>query len=153
MNFDSDCIEEYESLVAALDWGDVWFKPKIYELDMKNRESPPTKSSIEEAPKVELKALPRHLRYEFLGNGDTLPVIIASDLDEKQVQSLVKVLKRFKRAIGWTIADIIGSLLVFALIKSNSCLIISRVLSSRDAWILLCKRLWRRKLSSGWMLE
>ena len=37
-----------------------------------------------------------------------MPVIIASDLDEQHVQSLVKVLKRFKRAIGWTIADIIG---------------------------------------------
>ena len=74
---------------------------------MKNRESPPVKPSIKEAPKVELKALQSHLRYEFLGNGDTLPVIIASDLDEQQVQILVKVLKRFKRAIGWTIADII----------------------------------------------
>ena len=75
---------------------------------MKNRESPPAKPSIEEAPKLELKDLPPHLRYEFLGNGDTLSVIIASDLDEQQVQSLVKVLKRFKTAIGWTIADIIG---------------------------------------------
>ena len=28
MNFDSDCIEEYESLVAALDRGGVQFKPK-----------------------------------------------------------------------------------------------------------------------------
>ena len=83
MNFDSDCTEEYESLVAALDRGDVRFKPKKYELDMKNRESPPAKPSIEEAPKLELKALPPHLRYNFLGNGDTLPVIIASDLDEQ----------------------------------------------------------------------
>ena len=41
MNFDRDCIEEYESLVADLDQGDVRFKPKKYELDMKNRESPP----------------------------------------------------------------------------------------------------------------
>ena len=79
MNFDSDCIEKYESLVAALDRGDVWFKSKKFELDMKNCESPPAKPSIEEAPKVELKALPPHLRYEFSGNGDTLPVIIASD--------------------------------------------------------------------------
>ena len=75
---------------------------------MNSRKSQPAKLSIEEAPKLELKALPPQLRYEFLGNGDTLPVIIASDLDEQQVQSLVKVLKRFKRAIGWTIADIIG---------------------------------------------
>ena len=37
-----------------------------------------------------------------------MPVIIASDLNEQQVESLVKVLKKFKRAIGWTIADIIG---------------------------------------------
>ena len=108
MNFDSDCIEEYGSLVLAIDHGDVLFKSKKYELDMTNHESPTAKPSIEEAPKLELKALPPHLRYEFLGNGDTLPVIIASDLDEQQVQSLVKVLKRFKRAIGWTIADIIG---------------------------------------------
>ena len=35
-------------------------------------------------------------------------VIIASDLNEQQVESLVKVLKRFKKAIGWTIANIIG---------------------------------------------
>ena len=68
----------------------------------------PAKPSIEEAPKLELKALPPHLRYEFSGNGGTLPVIIASDLNEQQVESLVKVLKRLKRDIGWTITDIIG---------------------------------------------
>ena len=47
MNFDSDCIEKYESLVVALDRGDVRFKSKKYELDMKNCESPPAKPSIE----------------------------------------------------------------------------------------------------------
>ena len=51
LNFDNDCIKEYGSLVAALDRGDVRFKPKKYELDMKNRESSPAKPSIEEAPK------------------------------------------------------------------------------------------------------
>ena len=75
---------------------------------MKNRESPPAKPSIDEALKLDLKSLPPNLRYEFLGNGDTLPVNIASDLNEQQVGSLVKVVKRFKRDIGWTIADIIG---------------------------------------------
>ena len=109
MNFDRDCVEDYESLVAALDRGDVRFKPKKYELDMKNRKFPPTKSSINEAPKLELKALPPYFKYELFGNGDTLSVIIASYLNEKQVEILVEVLKRFKRAIGWTIADIIPS--------------------------------------------
>ena len=51
---------------------------------------------------MELKALPPHLRYVFW---ETLSVIIASNLN---VECLVEVLKRLKRVIGWTIADIIG---------------------------------------------
>ena len=75
---------------------------------MKHRESRAAKPSIEKAQKLELKSLPLHLRCVFLGKGDTLPVIIALDLNIQQVECLVEVLKRFKRAIGWTIADIIG---------------------------------------------
>ncbi|XP_069150598.1 uncharacterized protein [Solanum lycopersicum] len=108
MNFDSDYIEENKSLVAALDRGDVQFKPKKLELDMKHPESPPAKPSIDEASKLELKDLPPHLRYVFLGKSVTLPVIIGSNLNVHQVESLVEVLKRFKRAIDWTIEDIIG---------------------------------------------
>uniref|UniRef100_M1DDB4 Integrase core domain containing protein n=1 Tax=Solanum tuberosum TaxID=4113 RepID=M1DDB4_SOLTU len=37
MNFDSDGIEEYDELVAALDRCEYRSKPKKYELDMKNR--------------------------------------------------------------------------------------------------------------------
>ena len=95
-------------MVAALDKCEYRSKPKKYELDMKNRESPPTRPSIVEALKLELKALPPHLMYVFLGRDNTLPVIIAADLNERQVECLVTVLKKFKRAIGWTIADIIG---------------------------------------------
>ena len=68
-------------MVAALDRGDVRFKPKKLDLDMKHRESPPVKPSIEEAPKLELEVVPPHLRYLFLGKGDTLPVIIVSDFE------------------------------------------------------------------------
>ena len=75
---------------------------------MQHRESPPVKPSIEDAPKLELKPLQPHLRYVFLGKDDTFPIIIALDLNMHQVESLVKVLKSFKRAIGWTIANIIG---------------------------------------------
>ena len=44
----------------------------------------------------------------FLGRVDTLPVIIASNLKEQQIECLVELIKRFKRTIGWTIKDIIG---------------------------------------------
>ena len=90
------------------------------------------KPSIEEAPKLELNALPPHLRYVFLVKDDTLLVIIASDLNVEQVECLVQVLKRFKRAIGWTIAVIIGFHLVFIHIKSNSCPITCWVFSFKD---------------------
>ena len=95
-------------MVAALDRGNFWFKQKKLELDIKHREYPPTKPSIEEAPKLELKALPPHLRFVFLGRDDTLLVIIASDLNVEQVECVIEVLKISKRTIGWTIADIIG---------------------------------------------
>ena len=75
---------------------------------MQDRESKLAKSSIEEAAQLELKPLPPHLKYVFLGKDDTFPVIIASDLNGHQVERLVKFLKRFKRYIGWTIEDIIG---------------------------------------------
>ena len=96
MNFESDDIKEYGSLVLELDRDDIQLKPKKLELYMKHRESPPVKPSIEEAPKLELNALPPHLRYVFLVKDDTLTIIIALDLNAHQVESLVKVFKRFK---------------------------------------------------------
>ena len=65
-------------MVAILHEGDVRFKRKNLDLYMKHHESPQAKPSIEEAQKLELKALPPHLMYVFLGKGDTLRVIIAS---------------------------------------------------------------------------
>ena len=75
---------------------------------MKHLKSALARPSMVEDPKLELKALPPHLRYVFLGRNDTLSVIIASNLNVQQVECLVEVLKKFKWAIGWTIADIIG---------------------------------------------
>ena len=77
---------------------------------MKYCESPLVRPSIVEAPKFELKALPPHLRYVFLGRDDILQVIIAADLNGLQLECLVAVLKRFKRAIGQIITDLIGIL-------------------------------------------
>ena len=48
---------------------------------MWHRESPPTKPSSQEAPKLELYVLPHHIRYELLGRYDTLSFIIAADLN------------------------------------------------------------------------
>ncbi|XP_076886644.1 uncharacterized protein LOC143536581 [Bidens hawaiensis] len=67
-----------------------------------------TKPSLICLPKVELKELPSHLKYAFLGEGETLPIIISPNLDKAQEEGLLEVLKTHKAAIGWTIADLKG---------------------------------------------
>ncbi|KAK8624398.1 hypothetical protein V6N13_065743 [Hibiscus sabdariffa] len=64
--------------------------------------------SILQVPQVELKELPMHLKYAFLGDNDTLPVIVSSKLSKREEEDLVEVLRTHKEAIGWTIADING---------------------------------------------
>ncbi|CAN6725367.1 unnamed protein product [Malus baccata var. baccata] len=64
--------------------------------------------SVVQAPTLELKPLPSHLKYVFLGEDDTLPVIISSSLTAQEESKLVRVLKEYKTAIGWTLADIKG---------------------------------------------
>ena len=64
--------------------------------------------SIVQAPEIELKDLPSHFKYVFLGKHNTFPVIISNKLTTGQEDKLVKVLKEHKTALGWTIADIKG---------------------------------------------
>ncbi|XP_072071898.1 uncharacterized protein [Arachis hypogaea] len=61
-----------------------------------------------EAPKLELKTLPPRLKYAYLGDNNTYPVIINSSLNEEQEEELIEVLKQHKDAIGWTLTDLKG---------------------------------------------
>ncbi|KAM2270606.1 hypothetical protein ACFXTI_038040 [Malus domestica] len=99
--------EELLEVVAALE-----SSPK---LDGKytNRETIPISTnkllpSIIQATILELKPLPSHLKYIFLGENDTLPAIISSSLTAQEEEKLLRVLKEFKSALGWTLADIKG---------------------------------------------
>ncbi|CAM8965857.1 unnamed protein product [Rhodiola kirilowii] len=64
--------------------------------------------SVVQAPTVELKPLPGHLKYAFLGENYSLPVIIKSGLEADQERRLIRVLTEHKLAIGWTLVDIKG---------------------------------------------
>ncbi|CAN6544154.1 unnamed protein product [Malus baccata var. baccata] len=64
--------------------------------------------SIVQAPILDLKPLPSHLKCIFLGENETLPAIISSSLTAQEKEKLVRVLKEFKSALGWTLADIKG---------------------------------------------
>ncbi|XP_062103296.1 uncharacterized protein LOC133814340 [Humulus lupulus] len=54
------------------------------------------------------EVLPDHLRYAYLGEKETLPVIVSSFLSEVEEEKLLRVLRAHKTAIGWTLADIRG---------------------------------------------
>jgi hypothetical protein len=81
------------------------WRPKIEELPPRSIESIP--SSVQ-PPKPDLKPLPFNLKYSFLGENETFPVIISSKLNVHQEGKLLQTLKMHKNALGWTIADIKG---------------------------------------------
>ncbi|XP_062100913.1 uncharacterized protein LOC133806843 [Humulus lupulus] len=64
--------------------------------------------SVQKPPELELKSLPAHLRYAFLGEKETLPVIVSSSISNEEMEKLLRVLRTHKLAIGWTLADIQG---------------------------------------------
>ncbi|XP_071909834.1 uncharacterized protein [Coffea arabica] len=61
-----------------------------------------------ETPVLEWKSLPEHLKYAYLGDNETLPVIISDSLSKTQEEKLIRVLRKHKETIGWTITDIKG---------------------------------------------
>nr|GFC93012.1 reverse transcriptase domain-containing protein [Tanacetum cinerariifolium] len=67
--------------------------------EFKIYEAKTDKSSVDEPPSVELKALPPHLEYAFLEDDDKLPVIITKYLSMEEKIALLIVLKSHKRAI------------------------------------------------------
>lgn len=58
------------------------------------------RSFLEEAPFVELKSHPTDVKYMFIGEDETLPVIISSKLSKEKEDALIAVLKKHKRWLG-----------------------------------------------------
>ncbi|XP_068323135.1 uncharacterized protein [Pyrus communis] len=67
-----------------------------------------TLPSVIQAPKMELKLIPKHLKYAFLGEDETLPIIISSTLIAEDGEKLIRVLMDHKTTIAWSIVDIKG---------------------------------------------
>ena len=63
---------------------------------------------IAEVKKPELKPLPSHLKYVFLDEQELHPVIVSTTLNDSQLSQLLDVLKKHKKAIGYSIDDLKG---------------------------------------------
>jgi len=51
-------------------------------------------------PALKLKPLPHSIKYAFLGPNESLPIIVASDLDRDQENKLIALLRENNEAIG-----------------------------------------------------
>ena len=81
-------------------------KRKYYEPLGENTQT--SVSSFEQPSKMEQKPLPSHLRYAYLSNASTLPVIILASLTATEEDKLLRVLRDHKNALGWSLADLKG---------------------------------------------
>ncbi|KAA3474324.1 Retrovirus-related Pol polyprotein from transposon 17.6 [Gossypium australe] len=100
--------EEREKYLALLEANSKEFisQSRFEYLELANWEYIQPKVSIEEPPKLDLKELPSHLKYVYLGDTSTLHVIVLPELTKEQEEKLIEALNKFKRAIKWTIEDI-----------------------------------------------
>jgi hypothetical protein len=64
--------------------------------------------SIVQAPNLKLKQLPKHLTYAYLGENKAQPMIVATNLSLGEEEKLLRVLRKHKTAIRWTVIDIKG---------------------------------------------
>nr|GFB23827.1 DNA-directed DNA polymerase [Tanacetum cinerariifolium] len=83
------------------------FFPTLHK-DLKVVEPKTQSFEEDEPPEVELKELPPHLEYAFLGDNGKWPVIIAKDLRSHEKTDLINILKTRKKAIAWKLTDIKG---------------------------------------------
>ena len=97
-----ESFEEEDVAANQIDWmGERQFNRHsrfIEPLNLSDMKVKATSPSIESALS--------HLKYAYLGQNNTLHVIISSTLDADQERSLVAVLGKYKKVIGWTIAMI-----------------------------------------------
>ncbi|XP_057792692.1 uncharacterized protein LOC131009399 [Salvia miltiorrhiza] len=76
-------------------------------LDLRNGESK-DEGVEKKTPSLELKPLPEHLKYAFLGEDEAYPVIVSSYLSPHELDQLLNVLRKYRSAIGWSISDLKG---------------------------------------------
>jgi hypothetical protein len=65
-------------------------------------------ASLVQPYKPESLPLLSDLKYAFLGEDESYPIVISSKLSLEQEQELLRVVRKHKKAIGWTITDLKG---------------------------------------------
>jgi hypothetical protein len=59
-------------------------------------------------PDIELKPLPKGLKYGFLGADKTYPVIMSDELSPEEMDKLLNLLRKHKKVIVYSISKLEG---------------------------------------------
>ena len=100
-------MKEYMELIEQQQLAPQWTR-KFESLDLTGADFKDNIPSIEKPPILELKHLPAHVKYIYLGDQETLPVIMLAQLTNHQEADLIVALKKHKKTIGWQMIDIKG---------------------------------------------
>jgi hypothetical protein len=65
-----------------------------------------TKPEEPQVSEVDLKPLPKGLKYKFLGPDKTYPVIVSDELSPEENEKLLNLLKKHRKVIGYSINDL-----------------------------------------------
>ena len=104
-NAKEELSEEAEEYVKWMDSFQL-NKRKYYESLGENTQT--SVPSVERPSQLKQKPLPSHLRYAYLRESSTLPVIISSFMEAVEEKKLLRVLRDHKNAIRWSLADLMG---------------------------------------------
>jgi hypothetical protein len=68
----------------------------------------PERKGDEDLPPPEPKHLPPDLKYKFLDETNRYPVIVSTNLSEKEEEQLMMVLKMHRKAFGYSLDELKG---------------------------------------------
>ena len=99
---DDDTVREY------VNWKDFFGLNKRKYFESLGASPSRLNPSIEKPPGFEKKSLPTQLRYAYLWDATTLPIIISYYLSHIEEERHLRVLKEHKEAIRWSLTNIKG---------------------------------------------
>ena len=91
--------EEIDKYLACAPALNTSHSREYEELDRKEKEK---------EPPLEMKPLPSELRYAYLDGSNKYPVIINAGLSSKEENKLLEILRRHKKALGYSLTDFMG---------------------------------------------
>ncbi|XP_050883836.1 uncharacterized protein LOC127087037 [Lathyrus oleraceus] len=87
---------------------DNWCEPYVNDNIRECLALTPNPIPCPKKPSIELKTLPKDLRYEFLDTELERPVIVNADLGQIETKKLLHILRKYPTTLGYNISDLKG---------------------------------------------